>query len=436
MGARLCAAIRRGAARGGDLRRRRRPPTLRPVLHVTNGDSAVAGLREAGVGGDVLAWRDTLHEGPVPAGLDEKELRATRARFLAAQGWAAEEEARAHMEARDARLARAIAGAEELVLWFETDLYDMLQLAQILDRVPPDAASLVIVGEQEFAGVGELEPRALRALFEGGGGQGRRVAVDAVLCDAGRAVWAALPRARSDGPRARRRHSGAARARRCGPAPPAAVPLARVEPQPDRARAADGGPRRRANARGGVPRPAAPRGAAVHGRFDGVRLSGRARRRTGSAAAGPRRARAQRSRRGRARRRAGWEGRPSAGSAAYGCPRARRPGRGIPWPAGSPERARAAAPARRPPARRRHPCLIPSSAAPARPPRTPLRQSAASAASIRPISRRARLRQRLVEVAALRRLHAGRAAASRTGTRRSAGGRRRRARRRRGSRGG
>jgi hypothetical protein len=150
----------------------------------------------------------------VPAGLDEAELRAVRARFLAAQGWADEEEARAGMAARDARLARATAGAEELVLWFESDLYDMLQLAQVLDRLPPGrAAALVIVGETEFAGVGEVEAAALGSLLadarETSGGErtplrplplvrreaaasGRWLTVDAALAEAGRAVWAAF----------------------------------------------------------------------------------------------------------------------------------------------------------------------------------------------------------------------------------------------------
>ena len=52
------------------------------MLHVTNGDSVVETMRQAHVVGDVVAWRDVLHEGPVPA-LDPAELRAVRARFLA-----------------------------------------------------------------------------------------------------------------------------------------------------------------------------------------------------------------------------------------------------------------------------------------------------------------------------------------------------------------
>ena len=45
------------------------------MLHITNGDSAVPGIQATGVGGDVIAWRDALHEGPVPADLDADELR-------------------------------------------------------------------------------------------------------------------------------------------------------------------------------------------------------------------------------------------------------------------------------------------------------------------------------------------------------------------------
>jgi hypothetical protein len=51
------------------------------MLNVTNGDSAVARLRAAGVQGDLLPWQGALHEGPVHVGLDHAQLRAERARF-------------------------------------------------------------------------------------------------------------------------------------------------------------------------------------------------------------------------------------------------------------------------------------------------------------------------------------------------------------------
>jgi hypothetical protein len=104
------------------------------MLHVTNGESAVQGLRDAGLEGDILAWRDVLHEGPVPAGLDEAALREVRARFIAACGWDRYDSAHAALARRDTRLLRA-RDEDEVVLWFEHDLYDQLQLVEVLGRL-------------------------------------------------------------------------------------------------------------------------------------------------------------------------------------------------------------------------------------------------------------------------------------------------------------
>ena len=57
------------------------------MLHLTNGDCAVAVISQA-VSGAFLPWRDVLHEGPVRAGLSLEQLSAERARFIAEAGWA------------------------------------------------------------------------------------------------------------------------------------------------------------------------------------------------------------------------------------------------------------------------------------------------------------------------------------------------------------
>ena len=54
------------------------------MLHLTNGDHAADVIRALGLPGEVVPWRDVLHEGPVPAGLAMPELSAVRARFVAA----------------------------------------------------------------------------------------------------------------------------------------------------------------------------------------------------------------------------------------------------------------------------------------------------------------------------------------------------------------
>jgi hypothetical protein len=145
-----------------------------------------------------VVWRDVLHEGPVPDVPDE-ELRRVRAAFLAgedAQGIGTAGE----LAQRDRTIEEHRHG--EYVLWFEADLYDQLQLAQILDRlarleVAPDRITLICIGEHlgiaRFGGLGELDGPQLAALP-------RRAAVpvSAEAVALAQQAWAAL-RARHPG---------------------------------------------------------------------------------------------------------------------------------------------------------------------------------------------------------------------------------------------
>jgi hypothetical protein len=141
------------------------------TLHVTNGDSTASSLRAAGLEGEVLAWRDVLHEGAVPAGLSVAELRGVRGAQLEGAGLARAAEVVADFEDRDRMLEQHAGGS--LVLWFEADLYDQLQLIQVLDRLAelgadPSRVTLVSIGEYpgiaHFGGLGELGLAALLGL--------------------------------------------------------------------------------------------------------------------------------------------------------------------------------------------------------------------------------------------------------------------------------
>jgi hypothetical protein len=136
-------------------------------LNVTNGDSTAMGLRQGGIAGDVLPWRDVLHEGPVPA-LAPAALARVRARFLADATTIMADPTYRDMRARDARLWAA---RGQVTLWFEADLYDQLQLVQVLDRLAGGGAAevtLVAIGEYpgvaHFGGLGELPGAQLVAL--------------------------------------------------------------------------------------------------------------------------------------------------------------------------------------------------------------------------------------------------------------------------------
>jgi hypothetical protein len=165
----------------------------RDVVHVTNGDSTASTLREGGVVPRVVVWRDVLHEGPVPA-VDDAELREVRARFLGGEDAEAIARARRLLAKRDIALEAGREGS--YVLWFEADLYDQLQLAQILDRlarlhVAPERITLISIGEHlgiaRFGGLGELDAQQLAALPERAA-----VPLTADALELAQKAWAAL----------------------------------------------------------------------------------------------------------------------------------------------------------------------------------------------------------------------------------------------------
>ncbi|MGH8739346.1 MAG: hypothetical protein ACREUN_00470 [Burkholderiales bacterium] len=150
------------------------------MLHITNGDCAVEVLERA-VQGEFLPWRDALHEGPVHAGIPLQDLSRRRAAFIAGAGWAPLVRVQESFIQRDATLVDAMRH-EEVVLWFEHDLYDQLQLIQVLDwfRVHPHP-KLSLVCEAEY--LGTMTPGRAADLFR------ERSAVTDAQLRAGSAAW-------------------------------------------------------------------------------------------------------------------------------------------------------------------------------------------------------------------------------------------------------
>jgi hypothetical protein len=175
--------------------------SLTSALHVTNGDSTVDELHGTGLAERILVWRDALHEGPVPD-TDPAELRRVRANFLSTPDPHVDEDAAAaeHADAlqllttRDQTLEANSGG--RYVLWFEADLYDQLQLAEILARlagldVPAERITLICIGEYpgiaHFGGLGELYADQLRTLP---GSAGTRLSSEAL--ELATQAWAAF----------------------------------------------------------------------------------------------------------------------------------------------------------------------------------------------------------------------------------------------------
>jgi hypothetical protein len=163
------------------------------MLHITNGDVVVERMRDGGLPGEYLPWRDVLHEGPVPLTPSLDALSAIRARYLAECGYGDESALAADFRNRDAMLA-GDSRRDEIVLWFEHDLYDQLQLLQVLDSLAARSSramiSLIVVGAYpgivRFVGLGQLSPEQVVGLLD------TRVPATAEHFDVASRAWSAF----------------------------------------------------------------------------------------------------------------------------------------------------------------------------------------------------------------------------------------------------
>lgn len=136
------------------------------ILNITNGDSAVEVMKKAGIPGGFLPWRDVLHEGPVPGNLTIDELSIVRAKFISDSGWGEPEKIQKSFKERD-NLLKSYKNFEKVILWFEHDLYDQLQILQILDWFQGqelEETRLSLICTDQY--LGRLTPDQIEPLFK------------------------------------------------------------------------------------------------------------------------------------------------------------------------------------------------------------------------------------------------------------------------------
>jgi hypothetical protein len=139
------------------------------VLHVLNGDATATVFAGAGISGERLVWRDIVVEGPVP--VHAHTPLPERFAYLAER---LDIDAAAYARAIEAQTARLAATSrdDEVVLWFEQDLFCAVTLWSLLDwltrHVPTARLSLIYPPcESEIPGLGAMEPARLARLFAG-----------------------------------------------------------------------------------------------------------------------------------------------------------------------------------------------------------------------------------------------------------------------------
>jgi hypothetical protein len=166
------------------------------TLHVTNGSCAGDKLKTF-VDGPVILMADVLHDGPAPR-VDGDAWYDARAGHLGDDdhGPYTPGEVRAGLADSDAAVTQAASRGDDLVLWFEHDLFDQLLLIRTLDliaRADPNrraAVSLVSVdrfpGVERFIGLGQLSPQELASLWP------QRRPISAAQFEAAAAAWDAF----------------------------------------------------------------------------------------------------------------------------------------------------------------------------------------------------------------------------------------------------
>lgn len=142
------------------------------MLHIVNGDSVADKLRQGIVQGDILVWREVYPHGPVFLDAAERGHRAVRAEYLEQTMGIPRTEFIQGCEQQEKMLAD-FHKYEEIVLWFEHDLFDQTMLCYLLhwfseQSLSDTKLSLLSIGEypgiELFRGLGQLSLEQMQTL--------------------------------------------------------------------------------------------------------------------------------------------------------------------------------------------------------------------------------------------------------------------------------
>jgi uncharacterized protein DUF1835 len=143
------------------------------MLHIHNGESSATTLKNAGLGGEHLAWREAYVAGPTPQGLEFDDWIRVRACFLSSANSVDEERCRRELLEQQ-RALETFKDHDEVVLWFEHDIHCQTILIYLLDWFSKQVfaetkISLICIDEfpgiAGFRGLGQLTAEQMATLF-------------------------------------------------------------------------------------------------------------------------------------------------------------------------------------------------------------------------------------------------------------------------------
>lgn len=143
------------------------------MLHIHNGDSSANTLKRSAIPGEHVAFREALIAGPAPFGFSGEDWLKARATHLSEAYGIDLQACERDLLNQEAALS-AYHDHEEVILWFEHDLYCQTHLLYLLNwfarqELGETKLSLICIGEfpgiRDFRGLGQLSSDQLASLF-------------------------------------------------------------------------------------------------------------------------------------------------------------------------------------------------------------------------------------------------------------------------------
>lgn len=144
------------------------------MLHIHDGDCSANVLRQSDLSGEHLPWREALIAGPTPQGLSQDAWQTVRANYLAEAYELQAPDCKASLFNQHQTLL-TFSEHEEVVLWFEHDLFCqtiliyLLQWLQAQDLGKTELSLICInqfPGVESFRDLGQLTPHQISSLFD------------------------------------------------------------------------------------------------------------------------------------------------------------------------------------------------------------------------------------------------------------------------------
>ena len=134
------------------------------MIHVLNGDATVPEFQKSGIPGTHVVWREVMCEGPIHGDIKSDEFWDNRSSFIG-EGFGGDYQ----IMRSQLKILQDISAFEEVVLWFEYDLFCQVNLLASLAYVEHPHVSLVCLGDElngTWQGLGEIGAGDFQTLFE------------------------------------------------------------------------------------------------------------------------------------------------------------------------------------------------------------------------------------------------------------------------------